>query len=206
MDRRSTKKPARPKQRKVTATQQEVLAFIEREIADGAPPTMREIQTEFGYRSVNAAHQHVLSLQKKGLLYIRPKTTRGIRIVKHHVLRELKDLWITYSDDERKGFLEWMFSNKLYPKVEDGKPEPDHDPGGKDPPSNGVEDSPTLCAGENPSTETRTAMVDRSRSPDGLQADDPPETRGNHPRPPAAVPQTTTTPLELLGGESPQPE
>ena len=46
----------------------------------GAPPTRDEISQAFGFRSLNAAEQHLQALQKKGLIELVAGTSRGIRL------------------------------------------------------------------------------------------------------------------------------
>ena len=44
------------------------------------PPTRADIAKEFGFKSPNAAEEHLRSLQKKGVIEIIPGTSRGIRV------------------------------------------------------------------------------------------------------------------------------
>jgi repressor LexA len=46
----------------------------------GAPPTREEIARAFGFRSLNAAEQHLQALQRKGLIELVSGTSRGIRL------------------------------------------------------------------------------------------------------------------------------
>jgi repressor LexA len=65
----------------LTARQGEILEFIRNTLADsGAPPTREEIARAFGFRSLNAAEQHLQALQKKGLIELVAGTSRGIRL------------------------------------------------------------------------------------------------------------------------------
>lgn len=62
----------------LTGRQAEILAFIRRYmIANGAPPSLREIATEFGFESPNGAKCHLTALRKKGA--IRPATVGSSR-------------------------------------------------------------------------------------------------------------------------------
>jgi repressor LexA len=64
-----------------TARQSEILEFIRQAMAEtGAPPTREEIARAFGFRSLNAAEQHLQALQKKGLIELVAGTSRGIRL------------------------------------------------------------------------------------------------------------------------------
>lgn len=65
----------------LTARQAEILDFVRRTLVEsGAPPTREEIAGAFGFRSLNAAEQHLQALQKKGLIELVPGTSRGIRL------------------------------------------------------------------------------------------------------------------------------
>jgi repressor LexA len=65
----------------LTPRQSEVLAFIQTAIAiDGAPPTRAEIAHAFGFKSLNAAEEHLRALQRKGAIELRPGIARGIRV------------------------------------------------------------------------------------------------------------------------------
>jgi repressor LexA len=65
----------------LTARQSEILEFIRNELTEsGAPPTREEIARAFGFRSLNAAEQHLQALQKKGLIELVAGTSRGIRL------------------------------------------------------------------------------------------------------------------------------
>ncbi|MDX1431476.1 MAG: transcriptional repressor LexA [Gammaproteobacteria bacterium] len=65
----------------LTARQGEVLLFI-REFMEreGFPPTRAEIAEGLGFRSVNAAEDHLKALMRKGAIEILPGTSRGIRL------------------------------------------------------------------------------------------------------------------------------
>lgn len=66
---------------KLTPRQQQVLALIERAIAQrGAPPTRAEIAAELGFRSANAAEEHLQALARKGVITLVSGTSRGIRL------------------------------------------------------------------------------------------------------------------------------
>lgn len=66
---------------KLTARQSEVLLFVQDFIDDtGMPPTRAEIARALGFRSVNAAEEHLRALQRKGVIELVPGTSRGIRL------------------------------------------------------------------------------------------------------------------------------
>ncbi len=67
---------------KLTARQQEVLDFIRKALDDtGFPPTRAEIAAELGFRSPNAAEEHLKALARKGAIEMMPGASRGLRIV-----------------------------------------------------------------------------------------------------------------------------
>ncbi len=71
--------------RPITQQQQRVLDFIREHVAEqGWPPTQAEIARGLGFRSANAAVDHVRALKKKGYIDIAPGVARGIRLVTPH--------------------------------------------------------------------------------------------------------------------------
>ncbi len=66
---------------KLTARQEEILNLIREAIENtGFPPTRAEIAAELGFRSANAAEEHLQALARKGAIEISPGTSRGIRL------------------------------------------------------------------------------------------------------------------------------
>ncbi|GLQ29866.1 transcriptional repressor LexA [Litoribrevibacter albus] len=66
---------------KLTKRQQEVLDVIKAHIDEtGYPPTRAEIAKTLGFRSANAAEEHLKALAKKGAIEMMPGTSRGLRI------------------------------------------------------------------------------------------------------------------------------
>ena len=66
---------------KLTARQQQVLDLVQSAIArTGAPPTRAEIAAELGFRSANAAEEHLQALARKGVIELVGGTSRGIRL------------------------------------------------------------------------------------------------------------------------------
>lgn len=66
---------------KLTARQQEILDLIRGCIDDtGMPPTRAEIAKTLGFRSPNAAEDHLRALAKKGVIELLPGASRGIRL------------------------------------------------------------------------------------------------------------------------------
>ena len=67
--------------RKLTPRQKEILELIQSFIDDfGMPPTRAEIARELGFKSANAAEEHLRALQKKGVLELVPGASRGIQL------------------------------------------------------------------------------------------------------------------------------
>jgi len=65
----------------LTARQAQVLDLIRRHIEDtGYPPTRADIARELGFRSANAAEEHLRALARKGAIEMVPGTSRGIRL------------------------------------------------------------------------------------------------------------------------------
>ena len=66
---------------KLTARQQQILDLIKSAISrTGAPPTRAEIAAELGFKSANAAEEHLQALARKGVIELISGTSRGIRI------------------------------------------------------------------------------------------------------------------------------
>ncbi len=66
---------------KLTPRQQQVLDLVESAIQrSGAPPTRAEIAAELGFRSANAAEEHLKALARKGVIELVGGTSRGIRL------------------------------------------------------------------------------------------------------------------------------
>jgi repressor LexA len=72
---------------KLTARQEQILQLIQSAIANvGAPPTRAEIANQLGFKSANAAEEHLQALARKGVIELVSGTSRGIRL-KTPVLR-----------------------------------------------------------------------------------------------------------------------
>ena len=66
---------------KLTPRQAEILAFIKQCLDDnGYPPTRAEIAQALGFKSPNAAEEHLKALARKGAIEMTPGASRGIRI------------------------------------------------------------------------------------------------------------------------------
>ncbi|GEN29246.1 LexA repressor [Halovibrio variabilis] len=67
--------------RPLTARQQHVFDFIVKTMGEfGYPPTRAEIAKALGFRSPNAAEEHLRALERKGVIRIIRNTSRGIRL------------------------------------------------------------------------------------------------------------------------------
>ncbi len=65
----------------LTSRQAQVLDLIKQYIGDtGYPPTRADIARELGFRSANAAEEHLKALARKGAIEMIPGTSRGIRL------------------------------------------------------------------------------------------------------------------------------
>lgn len=66
---------------RLTGRQEQVLDFIRDYLAEtGFPPTRSEIAQEMGFKSPNAAEEHLRALARKGAIEMLPGTSRGIRL------------------------------------------------------------------------------------------------------------------------------
>lgn len=67
---------------KLTARQEQILGLIREAIENtGFPPTRAEIAQTLGFRSANAAEEHLQALARKGAIEITPGASRGIRLL-----------------------------------------------------------------------------------------------------------------------------
>jgi repressor LexA len=67
---------------KLTKRQAEILELIKSHIEhSGMPPTRMEIAETFGFRSPNAAEEHLRTLARKGYIEMLPGASRGIRLL-----------------------------------------------------------------------------------------------------------------------------
>jgi repressor LexA len=87
----ASKKVAMNEKPKLTDRQQQVLELVRTAIErTGAPPTRAEIAGELGFRSANAAEEHLQALARKGVIELVGGTSRGIRL-KSDTLRALNE-------------------------------------------------------------------------------------------------------------------
>lgn len=76
---------------KLTDRQQQILDLVQTTIErTGAPPTRAEIAAELGFRSANAAEEHLKALARKGVIELLGGTSRGIRL-KSDTLRAIHE-------------------------------------------------------------------------------------------------------------------
>jgi repressor LexA len=65
----------------LTPRQTQVLRLIQSCISEsGMPPTRAEIARELGFKSANAAEEHLRALQRKGVIELIPGASRGIQL------------------------------------------------------------------------------------------------------------------------------
>lgn len=66
----------------LTHRQQQILELIQEYVEQtGRPPTRHEIAKAMGFRSVTAAKDHLLALERKGYIAISPGKSRAIRLL-----------------------------------------------------------------------------------------------------------------------------
>ena len=92
----------------LTERQSEILKLI-KELTEvsGFPPTRAEIASRMGFRSVNAAEQHLRALERKGALDITSGSSRGIKIRERagHRVSRLLELPVIVSPAEYSAWL-----------------------------------------------------------------------------------------------------
>jgi repressor LexA len=75
--------------RPLTPRQQQIFDLIREKISDtGMPPTRAEIANFFGFKSANAAEEHLKALAKKGYIEMLPGTSRGIRLADEFIAED----------------------------------------------------------------------------------------------------------------------
>jgi repressor LexA len=74
----------------LTPRQAEILALIERTLQEtGMPPTRAEIAEALGFRSANAAEEHLRALCRKGVIDLIPGASRGIQLKPKQITEQL---------------------------------------------------------------------------------------------------------------------
>lgn len=69
---------------KLTKRQTEILTLIQTHLeTTGSPPTRAEIAKTMGFKSPNAAEDHLRALARKGAIELIPSTSRGIRLIQN---------------------------------------------------------------------------------------------------------------------------
>lgn len=61
-------------------TREHIFRFVQKAIREGRPPTIREVQEAFGFRSVQTAREHLDTLAAEGRLIKQPGISRGYRL------------------------------------------------------------------------------------------------------------------------------
>ena len=79
---------------KLTQRQQQVLDIV-REYIDrtGYPPTRADIAQTLGFKSANAAEEHLKALARKGAIEIIAGASRGIRLPERRSDRRRRGAW-----------------------------------------------------------------------------------------------------------------
>ena len=76
--------------RPLTKRQSQILELIKVFIKDtGMPPTRAEIAQTLGFKSANAAEEHLKALAKKGVIKMKPGASRGIQLVEEEEPEQL---------------------------------------------------------------------------------------------------------------------
>lgn len=70
----------------LTPRQQQILSLIRKHLSEtGAPPTRAEIAGQLGFKSPNAAEEHLQALARKGAIELMPGASRGIRVLQEEL-------------------------------------------------------------------------------------------------------------------------
>lgn len=78
--------------RPLTPRQAEILQLLkDYQAASGMPPTRAEIATQLGFKSANAAEEHLKALAKKGFIEMMPGTSRGIRLIDDDAANDVEE-------------------------------------------------------------------------------------------------------------------
>ncbi len=78
--------------RPLTPRQAEILQLLkDYQAASGMPPTRAEIATQLGFKSANAAEEHLKALAKKGFIEMMPGTSRGIRLIEDEAANDVEE-------------------------------------------------------------------------------------------------------------------
>ena len=76
--------------RPLTKRQAQILELIKVFIKDtGMPPTRAELAQTLGFKSANAAEEHLKALAKKGVIKMKPGASRGIQLVEEEEPEQL---------------------------------------------------------------------------------------------------------------------
>ena len=108
----------------LTKRQTEVLQVIRDHMEKtGAPPTRAEIAKTLGFRSVNAAEDHLKALARKGVIVLAPGTSRGIQLAgKYGIGLPI----IKQVQADNPVFFEANFESRLRIQNEHFSPKPDY--------------------------------------------------------------------------------
>ena len=73
-------------------TRAQIFAFMEKRLLAGAPPTIREVQDAFGFRSPQTAREHLETLVTEGRLVKKAGVARGYRLPRTRALPKLSQV------------------------------------------------------------------------------------------------------------------
>jgi repressor LexA len=105
---------------KLTQRQQEILDLIRLEVQrTGFPPTRAEIARTLGFKSANAAEDHLKALARKGAIELTPGASRGIRLVSPEAPQPLSG---THASESFGSMLSQAFSLPIIGRVAAGSP------------------------------------------------------------------------------------
>ncbi len=107
---------------KLTKRQQEILNLIQSHIrATGSPPTRAEIAKTMGFRSPNAAEDHLRALARKGAIELVPGTSRGIRMAQSAgipIVSKIQGKTAVLAEENIMGTVSRLDRNLFHPQID----------------------------------------------------------------------------------------
>lgn len=107
---------------KLTKRQQEILNLIQSHIRKtGSPPTRAEIAKTMGFRSPNAAEDHLRALARKGVIELVPGTSRGIRLAQISgipIISKIQGKTVILADEHIEGNASHIDRNLFQPNID----------------------------------------------------------------------------------------
>ena len=104
-------------------TREKVFRYVERQLRNGVPPTVREVQTAMGFRAVQTAREHLEKLVKEGRLVKQSGKARGYRLPPHNPPRPEPTLIPLLGQVQAGGLHEAIENQEGYVPIQEGAPD-----------------------------------------------------------------------------------